>query len=112
MRFTVLFDQEIASSSFLDRCPPPRPFFVIPRIMGKASTDWVNVVGQALPGRNDPGKYPKQSRAGSGAGIARIAHRGARFPVEPTNGVVSVRGRVSSGAPASVQAARVSSTRS
>ena len=29
------------------------------KIMDKASIDWVNVVGQALLGREDPGKYPK-----------------------------------------------------
>ncbi len=29
------------------------------KIMDKASTDWVDVVGQALLGRTDPGKYPK-----------------------------------------------------
>ncbi len=28
------------------------------KIMGKASIDWVNAVGQALLGRKDPGKYP------------------------------------------------------
>ena len=29
------------------------------KIMEEAATKWVNVVGQALLGRNDPGKYPK-----------------------------------------------------
>ena len=29
------------------------------KIMDKASTDWMNVVGQALLGRKDPGKYPE-----------------------------------------------------
>ena len=29
------------------------------KIMDEASTKWVDVVGQALLGRSDPGKYPK-----------------------------------------------------